>query len=498
MASKRDLVEAHSFNRRRLVTAFVSGAPGGREVEPVRYGRTLIGGLVLAGMVLAGAAVSGYLKPAVPDDWLEKGLVVGKTSGSRFVAFEGTLYPVINTTSARLILSQDGQMPVTFVPDDRINAAQQGPTIGIPGAPDTLPEPGELVGSGWIACTESGNLGQGIDVTLRDPEAVRPEPGGALLVQSQGDEYVVSGGYRYPVPDDSSRTPVLRALGLDGEAPVTVPGLWVDLFPEAEVIAPFDVPASGSSVETGVVGLVEIGQPVQIDGRPYLVLSRDELVALTDFAYAVYLSSGDWEGREDLEVSSAEVTDFDTVTDPGRRPYPDTWPESMVTPFSAPDAPCARLTTSADTSDASAGDAPPTVELALARTDTVLPESRDVTRDVTVGTGAVVRAWNGGSLERGAAFLVDPTGTSYALGRADTLEPTMAALGYAEVAPVPVPAAWIDLFADGPLLSPETASQSPDSQAQLGDPAQDPSAGPDDSGSTPSTATTSTSSPASP
>ena len=43
MATKKDLVEAHAFSRRRLVTAFVSGAPGGREVEPVRPGRVLIG-----------------------------------------------------------------------------------------------------------------------------------------------------------------------------------------------------------------------------------------------------------------------------------------------------------------------------------------------------------------------------------------------------------------------------------------------------------------------
>ncbi len=53
MSSKKDLVEAHSFNRRRLITAFVSGAPGGREVEPVRYGRTLVGGLVLALLIVA-------------------------------------------------------------------------------------------------------------------------------------------------------------------------------------------------------------------------------------------------------------------------------------------------------------------------------------------------------------------------------------------------------------------------------------------------------------
>ena len=52
MATKKDLVEAYSFSRRRLVTAFVSGAPGGREVEPARPGRTIVGGLALA--VLAG------------------------------------------------------------------------------------------------------------------------------------------------------------------------------------------------------------------------------------------------------------------------------------------------------------------------------------------------------------------------------------------------------------------------------------------------------------
>lgn len=61
MASKRDLVEAHAFNRRRLVTALVSGAPGGREVEPVRPGRTIVGGVALGVLLLAGAAVNGVL-----------------------------------------------------------------------------------------------------------------------------------------------------------------------------------------------------------------------------------------------------------------------------------------------------------------------------------------------------------------------------------------------------------------------------------------------------
>lgn len=61
MPTQRDLVEAHSFSRRRLVTAFVAGAPGGREVEPARPGRTIVGGVVLGVLLMAGAFVTGAL-----------------------------------------------------------------------------------------------------------------------------------------------------------------------------------------------------------------------------------------------------------------------------------------------------------------------------------------------------------------------------------------------------------------------------------------------------
>ena len=73
MATKKDLVEAHAFSRRRLVTAFVSGAPGGREVEPVRPGRVLIGGVALSVLLLAGAAIAGFLLGRPPAQWLDEG-----------------------------------------------------------------------------------------------------------------------------------------------------------------------------------------------------------------------------------------------------------------------------------------------------------------------------------------------------------------------------------------------------------------------------------------
>src|SRR5919199_2837595 len=104
MASKRDLVEAHAFNRRRLVTAFLGGAPGGRELEPARPARAVVAGVVLAVLLLVGAAVAGYLRPGLPNGWNQNSLVIARNSGARYVATGGVLYPVANTTSARLLL----------------------------------------------------------------------------------------------------------------------------------------------------------------------------------------------------------------------------------------------------------------------------------------------------------------------------------------------------------------------------------------------------------
>jgi hypothetical protein len=68
MATDKDLVDAYAFSRRRLVTAFVSGAPDGREVPPARPGRTLVGGLALAVLLVAGAAIVSVLAPRTDED----------------------------------------------------------------------------------------------------------------------------------------------------------------------------------------------------------------------------------------------------------------------------------------------------------------------------------------------------------------------------------------------------------------------------------------------
>ena len=80
MATKRDLVEAYSFSRRRLVTAFVSGAPGGIEAEPARPGRTFVGGLALTVLLMGAAAIVRIVSPSLPEDWASAHADSGETA----------------------------------------------------------------------------------------------------------------------------------------------------------------------------------------------------------------------------------------------------------------------------------------------------------------------------------------------------------------------------------------------------------------------------------
>jgi Type VII secretion system ESX-1, transport TM domain B len=67
VATERDLVEAQSFVRRRLLAALVSGAAGDREAEGGSHGRAAMVGLALALLLIAISAL-GRLLSGTPGD----------------------------------------------------------------------------------------------------------------------------------------------------------------------------------------------------------------------------------------------------------------------------------------------------------------------------------------------------------------------------------------------------------------------------------------------
>jgi len=459
MASKRDLVEAHSFNRSRLVTAFLSGAPGGREVEPARYGRMLVGGVVLAGLLLAGAAVSGKLSQPVDKNWLDSGvMVVGKESGSRFLPGDkrngnaGTLFPVLNTASARLAYAgKDGTpLKVIYVPDDEIAKRPVGVTVGIPDAPDVLPGGSKLIDTGWTACT---NEQRGLTVRLASKPGAEAAANRAILVRGGADNalFVIAGSHRYPVARNSAGVDVLRSFELDGTPAYPVSSAWLDLVTPGSPLKPFRIPGFGDPVKNPKDKLDTIGTPVSVDGRGY-VLVDDGVLPLSDFAYALYKSAAEAHGLQEVHLNAGALTGINTISSPSRRPYPADWPRQSVTPFNG-SAPCLLLRAGEDPEDvASAVLARPTNDAALAKRN-------DVVTDVQTGHGALVRATaTGSATDSTPLYLLDSLGTRYAVGSSadpestDYRPATRRALGYRDVDPQAVPQAWVAPFEDGPAL----------------------------------------------
>lgn len=457
MASKRDLVEAHAFSRRRLVSAFLSGAPGGREVEPVRQTRVVLCGIGLAVLLLAGAALAAILGGGrSPADWLEPGVVISKEEGSRYVVLTdgGDLHPVLNPVSAKLLL---GDTEPKVVKQEIIREQPLGAQIGIYGAPDGVPETSFLRPSGWTACTTTRGASK---LHIGDRPVAQPvADAGMVVVVDQGKQqvhYLIApaadsntGYHRMRLGNADQAGPLLGNLGLDGAREFRVSPAWINLFPEALALTrdSFGLP-SGSPRATYLSGDdLRVGQLVRNPSSQRLyLLGPTEPMLLTDFAARVYATvSG---AADAIDVDNVAGEPVDALAD---------WPAAAPQPLLQDEA-CALL-------EAEPGEAA-TVQLALE------PSEEESAADLASGTdevavqpsyGAYVNVGDFGEAQGGSPVLIDMNATRYRLGG----EAGVAAeqFGYGSVEPPTVPDAWTEGFECGPELSQEAARRAPDPRA---------------------------------
>ena len=435
MATKRDLVEAHSYNRRRLVTAFLSGAPGGREVEPARPGRAVVAGAALAVLVVLGAVLVGLFRPGLEDDWDQNKLIISKDTAARYVVLgDGVLHPVLNAASARLLLPEGG-FEVLLVPSTELAGKRIGETVGIAGAPDTLPPPDALLQTGWTSCIDDEQ-----QTRLRlssDPDVTPVGDTRAQVVTVNDQTWVLWGRGRFLVPADQ-RIAVLRPLGLDGVVPRAVPGSWLDLFPELDPLVPLTVPGDGEPYAGAGAQGARVGTVIEVgsgDGLQRFVLTREGLAQLSEVGWQLRQAAS---AQPAVQATQAELAAVPTAP----VPYPTTWPQQVPAPFEDAST-CALLTAGTDES--------PQVELAAPGEDA----GPDGTGAVSVdsGHGALVRGVTGSSQD-GTVYLVDPTGTRFALDPGtEGVEAVTGRLGYAAVTPTLVPQPWVEALGDGPALS---------------------------------------------
>ena len=449
MASKRDLVEAHGYTKRRLVSAFVSGAPAGRDVESVSRVRPVIAGLAASALLLGGTAIAGMLAAPLAPGWEDAHVIIGKQSAARYVSEKGTLYPVLNATSARLMLPSTAGYPIVVVDDNLLGDIPRGAARGILGAPDDLPTTPNLLQTGWVSCLVSGRT----VTTLRStavPAAPDTDAPIGQFVTSGGSTWLIAGDYRYPVPADKVGA-LRRDLHLDGIDVPDVPGVWLDVVnlgrPLTLAVAGQGTPLPPAMTMGGKI--TRVGQVIKDAsnaGALSLVLASGT-VPLTEFAAAVYRSTSSPELAEAVTVKSADIA---TVpAGPSRATvYPDSWPERL--PTAAKGTVCVLLQTQGPDKPAR------TRVIVLAAESPRVTASAGAT--VEPGKGALVRASSTGS-PLGPVFIIDQSGRKFAI--TDPSDETLARLGYAGLRPAIVPAPWLLVFPSGPALSEQAALAAP-------------------------------------
>lgn len=237
--------------------------------DPMRsQGRALGVGAVLGVLVLAGFAVWGLVSP---QGSVGKATIIAAKTGGTYVVIDGTVHPVLNLASARLISGSD-EKPAS-VSEASLARYPRGPLLGIPGAPSALPVSRV---STWTVCDTDDASTDGastepdassVDVTTRPVSVgslsvVAGQPQlGADIRSARPDEalYVTDGsaafliyqldrdGHTIPVRAqvDTDSVPVVRALGLEDQTPRPISRGLLNTFPEVDPLTLPDVPGEG-------------------------------------------------------------------------------------------------------------------------------------------------------------------------------------------------------------------------------------------------------------
>lgn len=455
MASKKELLQAQTWMRRRLLTAFTSGAPGGRELEPAAPTRGLVTGLVLAALVLGGSYAAGLFDRGLPDGWDDGRIVLVQDNAARYVTADGDLVPVPNMATARLLVPPGSE--IITVSADLVADVHRRGAVGIVGAPDSLPALTAMVPDGWLACVaaDGGTLTQVLAGEMPDgagspgattgPAGSGSAPDGpsalvSVAAVADGDRslYLVQDGVRYAVPDTAESVGVLRALGYTPEDAVPVEARWLALFGEGQELVPFTLPQAGEPVPGALANLpgATVGSVLEVGQGAYLVLADGELARLSPFADALYATgSGGLLGR--IAVTPAQVASVPEVP-VEESPLPRTWPVRLAVPVADGSVPCARLDVGGFTSWLEAGAPRPTGGV-----------------EVTPGAGAVALFTSSTDSASGPVRYVDENGVAYPVvdSPAGDVAAALTRLFGEGAGAVPVPYAWGDLFPSGPTLS---------------------------------------------
>lgn len=464
MQTRRDQLQAYRYVVRRVFTAMLGANPESLEQPMRRIGAATLAGILVAVLAVAGAGVYGKFRGGSPSKWQRPGvLIIERGTGSRFIwdAAGKQLLPVLNYTSARLALRSPTFESVTVSPKS-LTGAPRGAPIGIPNAPDSLPDRDHVVSAPWTVCLghqrspDAAAAGKPVSTLVIGPRHGGRRLGARALVvraTADGSLFAVWRGHRLATSTDA-----LRSLGLDRQPPIPASAAWINALPAGPDLEPMALPHAGRTAAPRLAGhRVPVGTVVRSSGAGgYYVMLADGLAPVTRTQALLLLGRPGRAQSLPVQVSAAQVNAVPESATSLRAALPSTPPQLAEPPATAPV--CVR-TVDAD------GTVPASPLVSIGGSTGMPTASRPsgahaggATVDqvaMTPGTVALARRLQANGQPAPGAYLVT-AGLRYPVPDVSVLAmlgyPTPPAHDAATV--LPVPGRVLDLLAQGPALDP--------------------------------------------
>lgn len=471
MMNRRDQAQAYRFLTRRLSAALIRDEADSPDAPMHKLGIASFSSVMVALLACAVFGVIGLLHPAGSTAWKDgTSLILEKETGTRYIYTGRLLHPVLNFASARLVLGQSA-VSIVSVSQASLRGTPRGLPIGIPGAPDELPDPTALVRSPWSICSLP-SVDQAGDPQPYVRLSVGTAPRGKLLAAGQGllvagpdgTIYLVWNGQRLRV---AGGNPALTALSYASARPVLVGDAWLSAVPQGADLAAPAIPGTGSA---GVLVAGHRSFAGQVfaargPGRPpqYYAAYRDGLAPISAVQADLLLASpgtrnlyaGGVPAPIRITATAAAAATASAAAGTGSGAGLPATPPALLTTGNGQLAACAVYAAGRDNA--------PTLETYPVAASSVLSapaatqaQGAALADQVVIppGGGAVVQPLAAPGVTSPTVYLVTDQGTKYPLSGSVVL----AALGLPGVRPARVPAAVLQLLPTGPTLDQHAAT----------------------------------------
>ncbi|BBZ49873.1 type VII secretion protein EccB [Mycobacterium heidelbergense] len=448
-------------------------------VDPLRtQSRAVLMGALILITGLAGCFVFSLIRPSGTAG--NNAVLADRSTAALYVRVGDDLHPVLNLTSARLIVGRP--VDPTMVKSSELDRFPRGNLIGIPGAPERMVQ-NAAHDADWTVCdavtgTSRAAHSAGVTVIAGPPDGdgaraatIRANQG--ILVDNGNGTWLLWGGKRSPI--DLTNHAVTNALGLGlGVSDVPTPrpiaqGLF-NAIPEAPALTAPPIPNSGGPADFSVpapIGAVVVSYGVEQNSsgtvRYYAVLP-DGLQSISPVLAAILRNTNSYGLDQPPRLGADEVAKLPVSRMLDTTRYPDQ--QVALVGAAANPVTCAHWSKPAGAATSSlsllSGSVLPVPD-AVRTVDLVGGGSQGTAARVALapGTGYFTQTVGGGPAAPGAGslFWVSDTGVRYGIDTETGNGPgaaghgkTVEALGLSAPA-VPIPWSVLSLFAPGPTLS---------------------------------------------